>query len=289
MTNPDIEPVSQTHVSQGLKLHYLDWGNESAPLLLLVHGMRDHARSWDWIARALRDRWHIVAPDLRGHGDSQWSVDGAYHHAYNVLDVADLVDTLGQEQVVILGHSFGGNVCGRYASIFPQRVSKLVLVDGLGPTQKTRSEWAARGPVKRTRDWIQKRREIAARAPRRFATIHEAVARMSDVNKHLTEDQTRHLATHGVRLYDDGYGWKYDPVIGTFLPEDFAVDTAGFWREVTAPTLLCWGTESWTANPLHDPEAKCFRDHRAVVFENAGHWLHHDQLDTFLAELNAFL
>jgi pimeloyl-ACP methyl ester carboxylesterase len=289
MSHPDIEPISCTHVSQGLKLHYLDWGNEGAPLLLLVHGMRDHARSWDWTARALEDRWHVVVPDLRGHGDSQWSVDGAYHHAYNLLDIADLVDTLGQEQVAIVGHSFGGTVCGRYAASFPRRVSKLVMVDGLGATDKHRAEWASAGPVKRTLDWMQRRRETAAKKPRRFATIEEAVARMSEANRHMSEERARHLAKHGVRLHADGYGWKYDPLTMAFLPEDFAVDPRGFWREIAAPTLLCWGTESWTANPTEDEQVKAFRDPHVAVFENAGHWLHHDQLDTFLAKLNDFL
>jgi pimeloyl-ACP methyl ester carboxylesterase len=149
--------------------------------------------------------------------------------------------------------------------------------------------WAEVGPVRRTREWIDKRRETAARPPRRFATLDEAVARMAAANKHLSEDQARHLATHGVRLHSDGYGWKYDPVFGTFLPEDFSVDLAAFWREVSAPTLVCWGTESWTANPEADGQSAHFRTHRNLVFEKAGHWLHHDQLDAFLAALREFL
>lgn len=289
MTAQDDGPVSRTHVSQGLRLHYVDWGNEGAPLLLLIHGMRDHARSWDWTARALRDKWHIIAPDLRGHGDSQWSPDGAYLSPYHVLDIADLVETLGREPLTIIGHSYGGNVSGRYAAIFPQRVRKLVLVDGLGPSPKVLANWSEHGPVKRTREWIEKRRETAARQPRRFATSEEAVARMAAANLHLSEDQARHLALHGIRLHPDGYGWKYDPDIWAFLPEEFSVDGAAFWREITAPTLLCWGTESFTASPETDERMACLRDHRHAVFEKAGHWLHHDQLDAFLAVLNGFL
>ena len=289
MTRLDAEPVSRTHLSQGLKLHYLDWGNEGAPLLLLLHGMRDHARSWDWTARALRDSWHIVAADMRGHGDSQWSPDGAYLSPFHVLDIADLIDTLGHEQLTMIGHSYGGNVCGRYASIFPQRLRKLVLVDGLGPSPKNLEAWTEAGPVKRTREWVEKRRETAARKPRRFATSEEAVARMAAANSHLSGDQAHHLAVHGVRLYADGYGWKYDPDVWNFLPEDFSVDSTAFWREITAPTLLCWGTESWTTNPELDERTTCFRDQRTVLFGKAGHWLHHDQLDAFLGVLNEFL
>jgi pimeloyl-ACP methyl ester carboxylesterase len=284
-----VEPVSRTYSSQGLKLHYLDWGNEGAPLLVLIHGTRDHARSWDWTARALRQDWHVIAPDLRGHGDSQWSPDAAYLAAYQVLDLLDLLNTLGGDEVTIVGHSFGGNISARYAAIFPERMRKLVLVDGLGPSDQVLAAWAARGPIQRSAEWIAKRRETATQTPRRFATLDEAIERMAAANKHLSQDQARHLAIHGVRLHADGYGWKYDPAIGTFLPEDFSVDLTAFYRAITVPTLLCYGPESWTSNPETDGRAAMFRNQRTVVFEKAGHWLHHDQLDAFLDTLRAFL
>ena len=74
-------PTSRIYFSQRLRLHYVDWGNPTAPPLLLVHGGRDHCRNWDWVAAALRRDWHVLAPDLRGHGDSQWSPDGNYSTA----------------------------------------------------------------------------------------------------------------------------------------------------------------------------------------------------------------
>ncbi len=284
-----IEPVSKTYVSQGLKLHYLDWGNEEAPPLILVHGMHDHARSWDWVARSLRNKWHVIALDLRGHGDSEWSAEGAYLGPHHLLDFADLVDALGYEQVTIVAHSYGGNPTSRFAALYPQRVHKFVLVDAMGPSEQVFAYWDEQGAVKRTREWVEKRRELAARTPRRFDTIDAAVARMAKANKHLSEERARYLATHGVRQYADGYGWKYDPVFGSFLPEDFAIDLAEYWREITAPTLICWGPESWTTNPATDGRSAHFRNHRNIAFENAGHWIHHDQLDAFIAALNEFL
>jgi pimeloyl-ACP methyl ester carboxylesterase len=283
----DFEPVSRTYVSQGLKLHYLDWGNEGAPILLLLHGNRDHARSWDWTARALRHDWRVIAPDLRGHGDSQWSADGAYISSYHVLDLVDLIDTLGPEPLTIVGHSFGGNVVTRYAASYPQRVRKLVLVDGLGPTPSVLVNWAKQGPAQRTRDWIDQRRDT--RAPKRFPTIEAAAARMAAANPHLSEAQVRHLAVHGVRHHADGYGWKYDPLVSAFAPEDFAATGSAVWREVACPTLIFYGVESWTENPEADGRVANFRDHRLLVFEKAGHWVHHDQLDDFVAALRDFL
>jgi pimeloyl-ACP methyl ester carboxylesterase len=284
-----LEPVSRTYVSEGLALHYLDWGNDDAPLLLLIHGMRDHARSWDWTARALHENWHIVAADLRGHGDSQWSPDGAYIFPYHLLDLANLIAALGHTPLTIVGHSYGGNVAARYAAMFPEHVRKLVMVEGLGPPPSTLAAWEQTGPVKRTRAWVEKRRELAAETPRRFATMEEAIARMAKANGHLSEEQARHLAIHGLRHYADGYGWKYDPRLGVFAPEDFAVDREAFWRELTTSTLLCYGMESWTSNPEADGRAAIFPNHRTVLFERAGHWIHHDQFEAFMGTLSEFL
>lgn len=285
----DIEPVSRTYVSQGLTLHYLDWGNEGAPLLLLLHGSRDHARSWDWTARALRDRWQVIAVDLRGHGDSAWSPDGAYLSPYHLLDLAVLVDVLGRKPVTLIAHSFGGNVASRYAGLYPDHVHKLVVVDGLGPDPSAYAGWEKAGPVKRTRDWLEQRRDPKLDVSRRFATIDEAVARMAAANPHLSDAQARHLAVHGVRLHPDGYGWKFDPRAGVFAPEDFAIKGNAFWQDVTAPVLLLHGTESWTTNPEVDGRAASFRDQRTISFDKAGHWIHHDQFDGFIGALNDFL
>jgi pimeloyl-ACP methyl ester carboxylesterase len=288
-TNTAFQPTAHKFTSQGLELSYVDWGNPDAPLLLLIHGMRDHARSWDWTARALRDRWHVVAPDLRGHGDSAWSVDAAYLAAYQVLDLADLIDRFGERPVVLVAHSFGANMAARYSAMFPGRVSKLVIVDGMGPGAEVVAKWAKDGPIGRSREWLEKRRENARRKPRYFASIEEAAQRMAATNPRLSHEQAYHLALHGVRKHPGGYTWKFDPNCGAFLPEDFSIDLAGFWREITIPTLLCYGPESWTTNPETSGRAAFFRDRRTVVFEGAGHWIHHDKLDQFVATLHDFL
>lgn len=292
--NDDFEPTSRAYPSQGLQLNYFDWGNRGAPLLLLVHGIRDHARSWDWVARALRHDWRVIAPDLRGHGDSDWSPDGGYLGSYHVLDLANLVETLtaesgGEGPLTIVGHSFGGNVVARYGAVCPERLRKLVLVEGLGPSPKVLAEWARTGAVERTRDWIDKRRATAAGPPRRMASLAEAVERMKAANPHLSLAQASHLAQHGARRHPDGYGWKYDPLVSLFPPEDFSALGPAVWQAITAPTLLCYGTESWTTNPEDDGRASHFRDHRTLVFEKAGHWLHHDQFEAFMAALGDFL
>src|SRR5205085_7570434 len=87
-------PASHSFVSQRLRLRYADWGNAEAPPLILLHGGRDHSRSWDWTAQELRRDWHVIAPDLRGHGDSDWSPDGDYGGLAMLYDLAQLIHQL---------------------------------------------------------------------------------------------------------------------------------------------------------------------------------------------------
>jgi pimeloyl-ACP methyl ester carboxylesterase len=96
-------PQSRYYHSQGLRLHFTDWGNPRAPPLLLVHGGLDHSRSWDHLARALRRNFHVVAPDLRGHGESEWATGSSYSLADHVYDLTGLVKAAGFENVSIVG------------------------------------------------------------------------------------------------------------------------------------------------------------------------------------------
>ncbi len=288
MTNSD-EPASHYFTSQGVKIHYLDWGNAGAPTLLLLHGTRDHARSWDFTARALADRWHVIAMDLRGHGDSEWSPDGAYLLPYHLLDMLELVELLGTEPVTVVAHSFGGNVIARYAGIYPERIRKIVFVDSLGPTPDNYGNWGRQGPVSRSREWIAQRRAAMVTPPRHFAAIEDGAARMRKTNPQLSAAQAYHLASHGMRREAGGLVWKFDPRVSMFAPEDFAVQGSFYWREITAPTLIIYGAKSWTSDPVVDGRAAFFQNARCVTFENAGHWIHHDELEGFLALLDEFL
>src|SRR5688572_16782554 len=149
-----LGPVSRTFISQRLRLHYLDWGNPEKPPLLLVHGGRDHARSWDWTAEALRDDWHVIALDHRGHGDSEWVSDGNYQASDMVYDVAQLVHQLDLAPVTIVAHSLGANVSTRYAGIYPEAVRRLVAIEGLGPSPQILAEMTSRPLAERFREWI---------------------------------------------------------------------------------------------------------------------------------------
>jgi len=284
-------PTSHSFVSQRLKLRYVDWGNPGAPPLILLHGGRDHSRSWDWTAEALRTKWHVIAPDLRGHGDSEWSPDGDYGTLANLYDLAQLIHQQGLAPVTIVAHSFGGNIALRYAGTYPENVRRLVAIEGLGPSPRMLADRLAKPPGKRLRDWIEAKRASAGRTPRKYASIDEALQRMKEANAYLSDAQARHLTIHGVSQNEDGtYSWKFDPYMRIFPPFDMAqADIEQLWAAISCPTLLMYGEKSWASNPEKDGRATHFRNARVILFENAGHWLHHDQFDRFMSELDAFL
>ena len=286
-----IGPTSHFFVSQRLRLHYVDWGNPSRPTLVLVHGNRDHARNWDWVARALRHDWHVVAPDLRGHGDSAWVQGGPYAIADNVLDLANLIDALGPGPIRLAGHSLGGSVAVMYAGTFPERVTKLVSIEGLGPPPAMIERMRARPPHERVRDWVRQMRDLAGRQPRRYASLEAAAKRMREENSFLSEEQALHLTAHGVNRNEDGsYSWKFDNYTRTFAPYRFDVeDMRALWKRISCPVLLVRGADSWAGDPLEDGRMSVFQDARSITIPKAGHWVHHDQLEPFLDALRDFL
>ena len=203
-TMHDTGPTSQTFISQRLRLHYLDWGGRGKPPLVLVHGGRDHARSWDWTAEALREEYHVIAMDHRGHGDSDWVSDGVYSAGDMVYDLAQLLHQLGVGPVRMVAHSMGGNVALRYAGAFPEMVTRLVAIEGLGPSPEWREKQRSVPYAERLAEWIEKKRKAAGRTPRKYESIEAAFARMIEENAYLTEEQARHLTVHGVNRNEDG-------------------------------------------------------------------------------------
>lgn len=279
-------PTSHSYFSKRLRLHYLDWGNEDAPPLLMVHGNRDHCHNWDWMADRLADDYHVLAPDLRGHGDSQWNLGSAYAISEFVYDIAQLVHQTKTAPVRIVAHSLGGGVSLQYAGTFPDEVVKLVTIEGYG-----RPPHIEIPPARdRLRGWIARGREIAGRTPRRYGSLEDCLARMQEANPHLSPEQARHLTIHGTNQNEDGsYSWKFDTYVYLHAPSDFTSDdVASLWAEIACPVLLISGAESWAVRS-GDDFVRQFRDARHEIVADAGHWVHHDQLDIVTGLVRDFL
>jgi pimeloyl-ACP methyl ester carboxylesterase len=288
MAESIIGPTSHYFYSQRLKLHYVDWGNPDKPLLIMVHGGRDHCRNWDWTALELRKRYHVIAPDLRGHGDSDWAIGGNYSMVDYVLDMAQLISALGNHSLTLMGHSLGGGIVLQYAGVFPHGVKQVVSIEGLGPPPDMIREAPAHD---RMGQWIGEMQALARRKVREYKSIDEALVRMREMNPHLSVEQAYHLTVHGVRRNENGtYSWKFDNYVRATSPYRFNLqDAADIWKRITSPTLLIRGSESWTRDWEKDGRTEMVANAELVTIQKAGHWVHHDRLDEFLAATKRFL
>jgi pimeloyl-ACP methyl ester carboxylesterase len=287
-----LGPTSHSYFSQRLRLHYVDWGNPDAPPMILIHGGRDHCRNWDWVAERFRDDYHIIAPDLRGHGDSQWMLGGSYNQVDYVYDIAQLLHQKKMTPVTIIGHSLGGSISLLYTALHPDNVVKLVSIEGMGPPPAMMEDQFNKPMADRLHMWMDDLRKLSGRPVRRYTSLEEAYERMQTENPHLSEEQARHLTIHGSNQNEDGtFSWKFDNYVRSFPPTGVPIEeTWRMFEEIKCPTLLVRGLESWASDPIADGRTENFNCPLSVeAFEQAGHWVHHDQLEGFVSSVKDFL
>jgi pimeloyl-ACP methyl ester carboxylesterase len=279
------EPRSETYDSQRVTLHYDVWGDGSRPPMLMIHGGQDHSRNWDFVAKRLVDRYTIYAPDLRGHGNSGWAIGGMYSIPEFTLDIANLAATI-EGPLTVIGHSLGGAIALQYAGTVPDKVEKLISIEGWGPPEMPHVL-----AHQRMRDWIQHMNDVERRRPRRYGTLEDATKRMMEANPHLKPEMARHLTEYGSKQNEDGtYSWKFDNYVRIRSPYIFDIEDAMIiWSQIACPTLLIKGAESWAVDPDKTGRADVIQGHETAIIEDAGHWVHHDQLDVFMSHVERFL
>lgn len=288
-----VEPSPASHIyfSQRLRLHYVDWqlpGQSDAPVMVCVHGIHDHCRTWDHLAEHFVSQYRVIAPDLRGHGDSEWVKGSAYHYLDYLYDLHQLIQQAELGPVVLVGHSMGGAIAALFAGIYPELVSKLVIIEGIG---LWRSFQPAEPVVARVQEWVKTTREMSARIPRRYADINEAYQRMQHANPQLTDEQALHLTVHGSNQNEDGsYSWKYDNYTHNFNPAGFDdEETKEIWQNIAAATLILVADDGLEHRIGHDNTEQYFNHHTSHLVTDAGHWTYHDQADQVLKLMDEFL
>lgn len=280
------EPASRFYTSQRLQLHYVVWGDESRPPLVLVHGGRDHARNWDRVAAELAGDYAVYALDLRGHGDSDWAIGSQYSLPEFTADLAAFATHLVRDPLTLVGHSLGGAVVLQYAGVAPERAERVVAIEGLGPSVVQHEPASLR-----MRRWVAQLDGFERRSPRRYASLADAVQRMRQANPNLSVEMAEHLTIHGARREEDGrYRWKFDNYVRLHSPYEFNLEDAReLWNQIRCPVLLVRGDQSGAADPESDGKASAFHDYRSVAIPGAGHWVHHDRFEPFMALLRQFL
>ncbi len=267
---------SHTIVRDDVKLHHLDWGNEGAHPIVLVHGSRLHAHVWNDFGGRFKDRFHIVAVDQRGHGDSGWCTRSRYDLEDFYQDLRAVVEARGLKRFTLIGHSLGGRVSMLYASRHHQELERLVLAD----ITPGRPAAAAGADISRVTE---------TPGPRDFeseAQAKEYLGRLlSRAPAHMIEESVR----YGMRQIAGGrYTWKYDPALLKRTPA--ALDLWSMVKSIPTPTLLQYGSHSNVvsrelAERLKQTMPRCTVER----IENAGHALFTDQPDAFAASVERFL
>jgi esterase len=229
--NPPPTPtaVDRTITLRGLRLHYLDWGNPEAPPLLLLHGGSAHAHWWDWFAAAAADRFHVLALDLRGHGDSQWAQPPAYDIDDYASDVVAFIEALGLHPLRLIGHSLGGMVAAATAARIAEQMAALVIVDS-----RTRARQDPRRFMER----------LAQMRHPRYRSLEQGIAlyRLLPGDSTAPAEILAALAAHALRQSDDGtWTFKFDrAALAAIKGHDFTPDLA----QLRCPILAVHGAAS---------------------------------------------
>lgn len=264
-----------------LKIHYLDWGERGKRPLLLLHGGMQTAHSWDLTAVAMRRDCHVVAMDLRGHGDSDWSQDGSYGHAAHAGDILALVKHLAWGRFSLVGLSLGGLASMHFASHHGSLLDALVIVD-VGP------ELSSAG-VDRIVDFGRDTGELDS--------VEDFIEKAVQYNPRRRPEQLRYSLTHNLRQLPNGkWAWKYDRRIAQ-RPEGPGGERPSrfdeMWdalRRIECPTLVVRGAQSdvfpeQTAQKM----IELLPDGRFATVPEAGHTVPQDNPAAFLSILRPFL
>jgi pimeloyl-ACP methyl ester carboxylesterase len=288
-----VAPVIERRLplKTGLTYHVLEWEAETDHTLLLLHGFLDFAWGFEALVDAgLAGKYHVIAPDLRGHGDSDRVGAGGYYHFADYLpDVHDVVRKLARARLSIVGHSMGGSVASYYAGTFPERLTKLVLLEGVGPPETPMPT----GP-ERVAAWIRGWERARTMGARTYATVEDAAARLRQHDSRLDPALALRLAEKGTTP-DPGGGlrFKHDPLHATLGPYGgFQLDVAArFWRRVSCPTLHVHASDSemHLAEGELDRRLDCFPNLTRRALEGAGHMMQRHKPSELAAMIAEFV
>lgn len=279
---------------RGARTHVRHWGREGAPILFMVHGWMDVAASFQFVVDELAGDWHVIAPDWRGFGLSDYTQSDTYWFPDYLADLdAMLLHYSPETPVNLLGHSMGANIAGLYAGVRPERIARFINLEGFG-MMATRPEQA---PGRYAR-WLDELRQPPQM--RSYPDLQAVAARLQKTNPRLPDDRAAFLAEHWA-VQNEAGEWDImgDPQHKRVNPVLYQVEEVmACWRRITAPVLWVEAddTNMWdwlgpkeTARPEIERRLGFLKDVRCELLRDAGHMLHHDQPAALARLIEAFL
>ena len=275
--NQENEPADRFIQVNGMSFHYLEWGDAGLPTVLMLHGSAQQAHSWDFVSLALSDKYHVLALDQRGHGDSDWAQDGDYSIEAQQRDMDGIVQELGLRGFALMGHSMGGRNSYVWASRNPRVLKGLVIVD-TGPETRRPGQ-----------DRIRNFREL----PDELDSFEEFAQRVQQYTGRSRE-QVMGALKYSIRRRSDGkWSWKYDKVIRTPGRRDPGWSSQQLWDcvdQIDCPTLVVRGARSdlfleETMRRMREVIGDCV----TVTIPGAGHLVQGDNPAAFVVAVQDLL
>jgi pimeloyl-ACP methyl ester carboxylesterase len=279
---------------RGLNMHIRHWGNPDAPKLFMVHGWMDVAASFQFVVDCLAQDWHVIAPDWRGFGLTEYPKVESYWFPDYVADLDAILLHYSLDQAVnLLGHSMGGNIAMLYAGVRPERIAKLINLEGFGMPMTQ-----AKQAPGRYRKWLDELREVPSLRP--YASLAEVAARLQKTNPRLSDERANFLAQHWSKENAQGL-WELlaDPAHKNSSPLLYHVDEVlECWQNISAPVLWVEAndTDIWRmigskqeARVEIDRRMQFIPQLQAKIVMDAGHMLHHDQPEVLAQMIEEFL
>jgi pimeloyl-ACP methyl ester carboxylesterase len=274
---------------RGLKYHVRLWGNPAAPKLFMVHGWMDVSASFQFLVDALKGDWCVIAPDWRGYGHTENAHADSYWFPDYLADLDALLTHYSPDAPVhLLGHSLGGNVATLYAGIRPERVARLVNLEGFG-MRRTRPDEAP----KRYAKFLAEIADPPRLKP--YADFAELAARLKKNDPYLTDERADFLAHHWGEEKDGQIVLLADPAHKIVNATLYNIDEAkACWNAITAPILVVAANQSemltrWIGEDDYSDRLTHFRNLTQARIDQAGHMMHHDQPEQLAALIEEFL
>ncbi len=268
----------EVHVGR-MRLHYLDWGTRGKPPMVFLHGGALNAHTWDLVCLALRNDYHCIALDQRGHGDSDWAHDEDYSIGAQLADTKGFVDKLGLDKFILIGMSLGAINSLAFAIAHPERLDALVIIDA-GPEIR-------RPGQSRIRDFVNDVQDAVS--------VEAIIEKAMKFNPRRDPNILRRSLMHNLRQQPDGsWKWKYDRRRFQRLDQDAhraeRAALANGLDRILCPTLVVRGGDS---DVFHEEDgirlAERLPDGKFVTVPNAGHTVQGDNPKDLVIELRRFL